>query len=85
MVGNREGNNCGVWPITRGRDSVVSIATRYKLDSPGIESRWGRGVPHPPTQPPVQWVTGLSRGESGRGVTLTTHPSSTEVKKRVVL
>ena len=28
-----------------------------------------------PTQPPVQWVPGLSRGvKSGRGVTLTPHP-----------
>ena len=24
-----------------GRDSSVSIATRYRLDGPGIESRWG--------------------------------------------
>jgi len=28
-----------------------------------------------PTQPPVQWVPGLSWGiKSGRGVTLTPHP-----------
>ena len=51
-----------------GRDSSVGIATRYGLDDPGIESRWGRDFPHPsrpvlgPTQPPVQWVPGLSRG-----------------------
>ena len=30
-----------------GRDSSVGIATRYDLDGPGIESRWGRGFPHP--------------------------------------
>jgi len=24
-----------------GRDSAVGIATRYELDGPGIESRWG--------------------------------------------
>jgi hypothetical protein len=24
-----------------GRDIVVGIATRYRLDGPGIESRWG--------------------------------------------
>jgi hypothetical protein len=24
-----------------GRDSSVGIATRYELDGPGIESRWG--------------------------------------------
>jgi hypothetical protein len=51
-----------------GRDSVVGIATRYGLVGPGIESRWGRDFPHlsrpspRPTQPPVQWVEGLSRG-----------------------
>ena len=44
-----------------GRDSSVSIATRYGLDDPGIESPVeGRDFPHPsrpalgPTQPPVQ-------------------------------
>ena len=51
-----------------GRDSAVGIATRYWLDGPGIESRWGRDFPHPsrpdlgPTQPPAQWVPGLCRG-----------------------
>ena len=73
-----------------GRGSSVSIATRYGLDGPGIESRWGRGFPHPsrpalrPTQPPIQWVPGLSREvkQPGRGVN---HPppSSAEVKERV--
>jgi hypothetical protein len=51
-----------------GRGSSVGIATGYGLDGPGIESRWGRDVPHlsrptlGPTQPPVQWVLGLYRG-----------------------
>jgi hypothetical protein len=51
-----------------GRDSVVGIVTRYGLDGPRIESRRGREFPHPfrsalgPTQPPVQWVPGHSRG-----------------------
>ena len=27
--------------LEMGRDSSVSIATRYRLDDPGIESRWG--------------------------------------------
>jgi hypothetical protein len=64
-----------------GRDSSVGIATRYGLDGPGIESRWGREFPHPSgpalglTQPPTQWVTCLSwgGGGNGRGVALTTH------------
>jgi hypothetical protein len=29
------------------RDSSVGIATRYGLDVPGIEPRWGRDFPHP--------------------------------------
>jgi hypothetical protein len=50
------------------RSSSVGIATRYGLDGPGIESRWGPDFPHPsrtalgPTQPPIQWVPGLSWG-----------------------
>ena len=31
-----------------GRDSAVGIATRYGLDGPGIESRWGRDFPDRP-------------------------------------
>jgi hypothetical protein len=51
-----------------GRDSSVGIGTRYGLDGPGIERRWGRDFSHPsrpalgPTQPPIQWVPGISRG-----------------------
>jgi len=62
--------------------------TRYVLDGSGIESRLGRGFPHPSSpvlrsiQPPIQWVLGRSRGGrlTGRGVD---HPpqSSTEVRK----
>jgi hypothetical protein len=51
-----------------GTGSIVGIATAYGLDGPGIESQWGRDFLHlsrptlRPTQPPVQWVPGLSRG-----------------------
>jgi hypothetical protein len=51
-----------------GPGSSVNIATGYRLDGLGIEFRWGRDFPHlsrpalGPTQPPIQWVPGLSRG-----------------------
>jgi hypothetical protein len=51
-----------------GRDSLVGIATRYGLDGPGIECRWGRDFPHTsrpalgPNPPPIQWVAVLFRG-----------------------
>ena len=68
-----------------GRDSSVSIATRYGLEGPGIESRWGLDFPHPsrpalgPTQPPVKWVPGLSLGvkRPGRGAV---HPPASNCR-----
>ena len=42
----------GAFTLFGGRDSSVGIATRYGLDGPGIESRWGRDFPHPSWDPP---------------------------------
>jgi hypothetical protein len=72
-----------------GHDSSVGIATRYALDSPGIESQWEARFSAPalgPTQPPIQWVPGLYRGvkRPGHGVD-SPPPSSTKVKERVEL
>jgi len=57
-----------------GRGSVVGIATPYRLDGPGIESRCGRDFLHlsrpalRPTQPPVKGAQDreTSRGEVSR-------------------
>ena len=60
--------SCGSSVPTSGPGSSVSIASDYRLDGPGIESRWERDFPHlsrpalGPNQPPVQWVPVLSRG-----------------------
>ena len=75
-----------------GPGSVVSIATADRLDGPGIESRWGQDFPHlsrlalRPTQPPVQWVLGLSGGKMWPECDADpSPPSSAEVKSRVEL
>jgi hypothetical protein len=45
------------------RVSSVGIVTRYGLDGPGIESRWGeRFSALVQAQPPIQWVPGHCRG-----------------------
>ena len=51
-----------------GRHITVGITTRYGMDGPEMEFHLGRDFPHPSrptlgfTQPPVQWVPGLSQG-----------------------
>jgi hypothetical protein len=51
-----------------GPGSSVGIATGYGLDGPWIEFRRRRDFSYMsrptvgPTQPPIQWVPGLSRG-----------------------
>jgi hypothetical protein len=64
------------------------IATRYGLEVPEIESRWGRDFPHPsrlalgPNQPPILMIGSLTWGvkRPGRGVA---HPPNlaTRLKK----
>ena len=59
--------------------SSVGIATGSRMDGPEFEYQWGRDFPHPSlepmghTQPPVQWVPGLSWGKERQGVTLNSH------------
>ena len=51
-----------------GQDSSVDTATHHRLCGSGIDSRWGRDFLHLfrlalwLTQPPIQWISGLSRG-----------------------
>jgi len=61
-----------------GPGSSVGIATDYELDSPGIESRWGRDFPPVQTSPvghPCKMGSWSFPGvKCGRGMLLTTHP-----------
>ena len=75
-----------------GRDSSVGIATRYGLDGPGIEARWGaRFSVHVQTGPgahPASYTMGtgsfLGVKRPGRGVD-NPPPSSADVKESVQL
>jgi len=75
-----------------GRDSSVDTATRYGLDGPGIESRWGARFSALVQNGPGAYRasgtmdTGCFPGvkRPGRGVDHTP-PSSAEVKERVGL
>jgi hypothetical protein len=65
----------------RGPGSVVGIATGYRLDDPGIDSRWGARFFAPvqtgPGAHPASCTMGTGSfpvGKSGRGVTLAPHP-----------
>jgi len=57
--------------MVRGRNSVVGIATRYGLDSPGIESQWGRILgtrPEGPWGPPSLLYNGYWVFPEGKAV-----------------
>ena len=59
-------------------EGSAGLATRYGLDGPGFESLGARFSAPIQTEPGAHpafstRVSGLSRGERGRGVTMTTH------------
>jgi len=78
-------------PLRLHTTQYNTIATSYGLDGPGIESRWGRYFPHlsrpalRPTQPPVQWVPGLSEGKAAGAWRWPPTPPKAEVKERAEL
>jgi hypothetical protein len=77
--------------IFGSRDSVVGIATRYRLESPGIESWWGeifRTCPDRVQGPPSLLYYGyrvFPGGKGGRRAMLTTHPLLVPRLRRVEL
>ena len=60
-------------PAVMQSEPYISVAIRYRLDDPGIESRCGRDFPQPSkpalgsTQLPVQWVSVLFAGDKAAG------------------
>jgi len=76
----------------RSRDSLVGIATRFGLDGPGIESRWGAGISAPVQTGSEAHPASHTMGTGSlAGVKWPGHevdhppPSSIEVKKIVEL
>ena len=63
-----EANSAPCYKEGGGRGSSVGIATRDELDGPRVDPGERRDFLYPfrptlgPTQPPIQWVPGLSRG-----------------------
>jgi hypothetical protein len=76
---------------TVGRDSSVGITTRYGLDGPRIESRWGAWFSAPaqtsPRAHPSSYTidTGSFLGVGAEARRWPSAPSSAEVKERVEL
>jgi len=68
---------------------LYAVINCYWMHGPWIESRWRHDfsrLSRPAlgtTQPPIQWVLGLSRGQSGQGVALNSHPYPAPRLKRV--
>jgi hypothetical protein len=87
-----EDRNLSTVPLIKGRDSPVLIETRYGLDGPGIESRWGSRFSEPVQTGlgahPTFYIMGTGSFSGvklpGRGVD---HPppSSAKVEERVEL
>jgi len=56
-----------IMPMYVDRDGLVGIETRYSLGIPATKFLWGKDFPHSSrptlgtTQPPIEWVPGISR------------------------